>query len=443
MLSEVLKQMTSGLSETLVYVAIALVTLMGVVKCIYPVLRNGTLLSRAVMKLEKSAADAERPVWREARFLGRALRPDWQRFLLNAGQLDLRGMPCSTDEYINEDTVVYKPGHAQLAELIPSLLTSLGILGTFIGLMEGLTSLDFTSANGTMQSIPTLLDGMRFAFATSVAGITCSLAFNVTNRIMVGRAFKALDSFDEAFYELAMPRPLDPEVQMMCQKQDDEVSRQRIADNMASRLSGTMEMAISRALHPLTMSMDNLIQGVTHEQVEGMQRVVGTFLQQMNVSLGGQFTALSETLNLINRGQIAAQESLQHTMKMAESLSADAERIQKASHEIAGSMEKEALVPSDHAELLELMRQSVRQQQESIQALDSLREGLEALKESLPAAQATNQEAFAGEVEALTDALARMKSAVDDLTERLNGSQTDEMEHGEGKAWPASFTEGA
>ena len=93
MVNTLIAKVIAGLSGTLVYGAIALVTLVGVIKCIYPVLRNSALLNRAIMKLERSAASNERAVWREARFLGRSLRPDWQRFLLNAGQLDLRGMP--------------------------------------------------------------------------------------------------------------------------------------------------------------------------------------------------------------------------------------------------------------------------------------------------------------------------------------------------------------
>lgn len=132
-----LTQLSSNLTEIVIYAAIALVTLTGLCKCIYPLLRNAALLNRAVIKLEKSTAAGERPIWREARFLGRSLRNEWQQFLLNAGQLDMRGIPCDTREYINEETVVEKPGHAQLAELIPGLLTSLGILGTFIGLMQG------------------------------------------------------------------------------------------------------------------------------------------------------------------------------------------------------------------------------------------------------------------------------------------------------------------
>ena len=151
---QLLSLLGTNLVDFLVYGAIALVVLVGVCKCIYPVFRNGSLLNRAVAKLEKTAGNNQRPSWREPRFLGRALRNEWQKFLLNAGQLDVRGMPCDIEDYINEDSVIDKPGHSQLAELIPSLLTSLGILGTFIGLMEGLTSVNFSDAQGTMDSIP-------------------------------------------------------------------------------------------------------------------------------------------------------------------------------------------------------------------------------------------------------------------------------------------------
>lgn len=77
-----LTQLSSNLTEIVIYAAIALVTLTGLCKCIYPLLRNATLLNRAVIKLEKSTAAGERPIWREARFLGRSLRNEWQQFCL-------------------------------------------------------------------------------------------------------------------------------------------------------------------------------------------------------------------------------------------------------------------------------------------------------------------------------------------------------------------------
>lgn len=338
--TEILSQLSAGLSEVLVYAAIALVTLVGLCKCIYPVLRNGALLNRAVAKLERATAAGERPVWREARFLGRSLRGEWQKFLLNAGQLDLRGMPCDTQEYINEDTVVDKPGHGQLAELIPGLLTSLGILGTFIGLMEGLTSVNFSNAEDTIQSIPMLLGGMRFAFATSVAGIACSLLFNMFYRMSVGRAYRALDSFEEAFYELAMPRPLSPEVQIMCQKQDEDERMVQMADVIGKRVAASLEMAVGRAMQPLTQSLDVFIKGATQEQVDGVRRIVGQFVQQLNTSLGSQMTSLGDTMNLVNQGQLQTQQNLQNTLSVARTMTEDAHMMQAASNELAKRMQE-------------------------------------------------------------------------------------------------------
>ena len=436
MVNTIVAQVVEGLSGTLVYGAIALVTLVGALKCIYPVLRNSALLNRAIMKLERSAASNERPIWREARFLGRALRPEWQRFLLNAGQLDLRGMPCNTQEYINEDTVIYKPGHAQLAELIPSLLTSLGILGTFMGLMSGLTNLDLADAAKTIQSIPTLLDGMKFAFATSVAGIMCSLAFNMINRVAVGHAFKALDSFDEAFYELAMPRPLDAEVQMICQKQDDELNLQRAADQVSSQMAGAVEMGVSRAVHPLTMSLDNFIKGTTREQIEGVQRIVNQFVHQMNNAMNGQLAALGDTLTVLNQSQASAQQSLQRTLKVTEALVDDAKRIQQSSREFAASLEtdSQALAREKQDQLLTLLQETLTQQAAIARNLNGMQaEMLTTLREMDGYLRRDSSAAAGAKAAELTDAVNRMRIAVDGLSQRLDATPAEGFGRGKGR----------
>ena len=78
---QLLSLLGTNLVDFLVYGAIALVVLVGVCKCIYPVFRNGSLLNRAVAKLEKTAGNNQRPPWREPRFLGRALRGEKTFFL--------------------------------------------------------------------------------------------------------------------------------------------------------------------------------------------------------------------------------------------------------------------------------------------------------------------------------------------------------------------------
>ena len=393
---QLLSLLGTNLVDFLVIGVMALVVLVGVCKCIYPVFRNGSLLNRAVAKLEKTAGNNQRPSWREPRFLGRALRNEWQKFLLNAGQLDVRGMPCDIEDYINEDSVIDKPGHSQLAELIPSLLTSLGILGTFIGLMEGLTSVNFSDAQGTMDSIPLLLTGMRFAFATSVAGITCSLLFNMFYRMSVGRACRALDSFDEAFYELAMPRPLSPEVQLICQKQDEEERLARIAEAVGNRVASSLEMAVSRAMDPLTKSLDTFIQGATQEQVEGVRRIVGQFVSQMNAQLSGQMTTLGHTMEMVSQGQLQTQKNLQNTLNAAQAMAADAQSMQVASAQMAQVLQNWA----------EELKNSQTKRTEEAAMLEEQNQNLRQ------------------ELELLTRSLADMRIAADRLTSELDDQMT-------------------
>ena len=121
----------SNLTDALVYCAIAGVTLIGVFKCLIPLITTTHALRRAITRLQQDAGTRQgTPVWQEKRFMGNRLKNCWLRFLQNAEQLDRRGLPCNVEDYINDDTVIHGPGNAQLADLIPGLLTSLGILGT-------------------------------------------------------------------------------------------------------------------------------------------------------------------------------------------------------------------------------------------------------------------------------------------------------------------------
>ena len=383
-------------AEIAVYGAIVIITLIGFIKCIYPLWRNSVLLNRGVAKLEKRTVKGDHPIWREQRFLGRSMRDEWQQFLLNASQLEMRGMPCDFSEYINEESVLEKPGHARLAELIPSLLTSLGILGTFIGLMQGLTSMNFSTGEETLQSIPTLLNGMRFAFATSVAGITCSLAFNMCNRVAYGHALKALDSFEDAFYELAMPRPLQPEVQLLCQKQDEDAKFAHMTDAIAARISASLESAVGNAMYPLTRSLDQFIQGTTQTQVEGLKQITDRFIRQMNLTLDGQLTTLGDTITRVVHTQQESEQNLQSALALSREMVEDAKAIRKTGEAITGEMDR--------------LYQDLQKREQNEDTLQS---------------QAIT---LADQMESLSESVKKMQFAVDLLTIKMNVLTGDKTE---------------
>lgn len=70
--------------------------------------------------------------------------------------------------------------HAGLVRTAPSLLTSLGVLGTFCGIFIGL--LDFNVAD-IDASVPALLGGLRLAFLTSIVGMGAAILFKAAQTI--------------------------------------------------------------------------------------------------------------------------------------------------------------------------------------------------------------------------------------------------------------------
>lgn len=329
-----------NLGDILVYAAIAVVTLIGIVKCLVPLWNTTHALRRAIRRLQQDAGNnRDKPVWQEGRFMGRRLKCYWLRFLQNAEQLDRRGLPCNVEDYINDDTVTHGPGNATLAELIPSLLTSLGILGTFMGMMRGLSGLDFSNASNIIAGIPTLLSGMQFAFGTSVAGVSCSIVFNMLNRIAQGSSYRTVDEFVTAFTQLAMQRPLDNDVQLICQNQDSNHMLSTLTETLPGQLAGTIELSMSRALQPVAQSMDNFLIGATRAQVDGVNRIVTNFVGQMNATLNDQFLALGRTLTDINQHQQLSADQVNQSLAAASSLLQETDRLHHVSQDVMAHFE--------------------------------------------------------------------------------------------------------
>ena len=318
------------LADYVVYGAIAVVTLIGLFKCLVPLWRTTASLRRAIVRLQQNAGkQLEKPVWQEARFVGRRLKGSWLRFLQNAEQLDRRGLPTNVEDYINDDTVTHGPGNAGLAELIPNLLTSLGILGTFMGLSRGLSSLNFADSTQLIQGIPDLLSGMRFAFGTSVAGISCSLVFNMLNRISQGSSYRAIDDFVTSFTQLAMSRPLDNDVQMIIQNQDRNFMLQGINEKLVDRLADSVSRSISMTMSPVAESMDRFLVGTTRNQIEGVNHIVNRFLAEMDRSLGNQFSSLSQSMGALEQSQIRAAQATGENLSAAEGIIRNARSLQE------------------------------------------------------------------------------------------------------------------
>ncbi|MGI6696308.1 MAG: MotA/TolQ/ExbB proton channel family protein [Christensenellales bacterium] len=380
---ELFQNLTDNLISLLIYGAIVISMALGFVKCVFPLRRLARCFRRAIHNLAVfKPQESGRPDWQDALFLGKPMRKQWTRFLVNAEQLDQRGLSCDVEDYINDQEIFPEYAHLQLSEVIPGLLTSLGILGTFIGLMRGLGELDLTSAERTMSSITTMIGGMRFAYGTSIAGLTASLVFNVLFRMAQGSATSALDDFNEAFADAVMQRPLDEQVRATCYQEDQALFLNGAFGEINHKLETGIGVAIDRAFAPIGQNMNAFIMAETQAQVEGLNHIVNEFVSHLNQALNGQFVQLAKTMSQLNQAQTVSIDSVNHAMSAADTIMDSIQRTSLVSQtvierfdgyiaELGQAQAGSAELSRQTAELLSGMYEDLKEQNERYKALQA------------------------------------------------------------------------
>jgi ABC-type transporter Mla subunit MlaD len=87
------------------------------------------------------------------------------------------------ESYFNQ-TLVQKQINVEFWKSIPGMFVGLGILGTFVGLTLGISDFNFSSSDKILDSIETLIGGIKTAFLTSLHGISLSILFGYSEKVL-------------------------------------------------------------------------------------------------------------------------------------------------------------------------------------------------------------------------------------------------------------------
>ena len=115
----------------------------------------------------------------------------------------------------------------------PNLLTSLGMLGTFIGIVIGLLHFDSADIQG---SIPLLLDGLKTAFITSLFGMALAMVYKVVSGLKFMQPKNDVPSG---------PKEIGPEhIHQLLSEQNDNLAKlhQAVAGDDSDTLTGQIRL---------------------------------------------------------------------------------------------------------------------------------------------------------------------------------------------------------
>ena len=80
---------------------------------------------------------------------------------------------------------------------------------------------------------------------------------------------------------------------------------------------------------PVSDSMDRFIIGATRNQIDGVNRIVARFLDEMDRSLGNQFSAMSTAMDAVTQNQIIAARQTGETVSSAQEIVNNARTLQE------------------------------------------------------------------------------------------------------------------
>lgn len=104
----------------------------------------------------------------------------------NSGEYNTEYYATKTsDYYFNEDTLIYNQLPLTTINFMPQVLTGIGIFGTFLGIVKGVSGLSEEMSGSEIQdAIGTLFSGVEVSFTTSLYGISFSIALTVLIKII-------------------------------------------------------------------------------------------------------------------------------------------------------------------------------------------------------------------------------------------------------------------
>lgn len=211
--------------------------------------------------------------------------------------------PTDIGDYIGEYEI-NNYTHRRLAEMIPDILTSLGILGTFVGLVLGLRGFNPTSYEAMSSSVESLIDGIKVAFVTSIYGISLSLAFSYWLRGSLTGVSESLDRFLDAYYTTAVT-PTDATAMnhiIANQNAQTKVMTQMQKD-LAEQVSQTLANNIKPMVEHLDQTMDDFSKTVTLQQGQLLENISQRIARTMKSEFFSEFLEMRKVMGETNKVQ--------------------------------------------------------------------------------------------------------------------------------------------
>ena len=254
---------------------------------------------------------------------------DWMRLQESWKSSD--GIDCDVEDYIFESELLESCNY-NVCTQVAGILTALGILGTFLGLVLGLRSFDFSNADQMTSSVEALVGGLNVAFYTSIYGVTLSILYNIIFRRITTGLTQELNHFYDAFNSALEPVSQKAMVERMDSRQAENNALMQdikalLDERLGERLGHQMAETLTPVFDRIIQSLDSMMLDFHKEQANSLEKIVDAFVDRMGGALNSHVKALGESVDELSQAQKTMSVELQRLIKQIVKTSKDTSQI--------------------------------------------------------------------------------------------------------------------
>ena len=284
---------------------------------------SGAVLDLDTVRVQVMVSDAMRLCWDEFRdTLHGQKKPN------AAGMMEVTRWraTASANGFFTEQALVDAPLHTEFYKHLPGILTGIGIIGTFLGLILGLQAfglVDLGDAATARLGLQALLGTVGSAFIVSGTAIALAMVLTTVEKQLINRRYTELERlcglidslFDAGAGEEYLQRLVEAAetsaTQTMQMKESlvtdlkqvlTELAHQQIEamTTTSANLGGVITRGLKAGLKDPLKTISDAVQAVSTNQGDAVNKlltdVLTNFTAQMENMFGGQMRGMSEML---------------------------------------------------------------------------------------------------------------------------------------------------
>ena len=392
------------------------------------------------LRAEGAVLDLDRV--RSEAMVGDALRHCWDEFrdtlhgqkaVTPNGTLEVTRWRATTtaNTFFSGQVLVDAPLRAEFYKHLPGILTGLGIIGTFSGLILGLQAfgrMDLGDAEQARGGLRSLLEAVGGAFVVSASAITLAMLLTTIEKFVINRRYMELEALCGVIDSLFDAGAGEEYLQRLVEAAETSATQaMQMKESLVTDLRQVLTELTSQQIAAMTTTSSQLGQSITASLSEGLKEPLERISDAVQSVSGNQGDAVNKLLTDVLSSFTGQMESMfgGQMRGMGDMLAQTAATIEQASQrfgELIGQMQQAGSGATD-AMARRMDEALVQMRERQNEANDQMRAFVEQMKQSVAQGQSESAALTMSMMKELGEST---RALVDGLQEQARHSQQDQ-----------------